>query len=76
MPLDTVLAVMVALIFASGLLFAAYLGADALRAKWSRRAGADELERKATTLTRWVGLVLGALFIAGALVVMMWLIPR
>lgn len=66
---------MVALIFASGLLFAAYIGVDAYRARAGRREGA-ELQRKTTAATRWLGLLLAVLFIASAVTVMSWLIPR
>jgi hypothetical protein len=72
---DTLLALMVALIFSSGLLFAAYLGIDALRsrARESRARGALSPVRGRSTLVR-LALVVAALFVVAALAVVVTLI--
>lgn len=67
MLVDRLLAVMVALIFASGLLFVAYLGIDALRTRARPPGLRLKVPRRALVVKTAV--VLGAVFVLCALVV-------
>lgn len=68
---DAILKVMVALIFLSGLLFAAHLGIDALRTR--TRAARDDDERRRAAIVK-VALVVAGAFMVAALSVVVWMI--
>jgi CBS domain containing-hemolysin-like protein len=68
---DAILRVMVALIFLSGLLFAAHLGLETVRSR--SRLAPEDAERRRRTIVR-IAMVAGAVFMVGALSVVVWLI--
>lgn len=68
---DVILRVMVALIFLSGLLFAAHLGLETVRGR--SRLAPEDAERRRRTLIR-IALGAGVVFMVGALSIVVWLI--